>query len=229
MVCLSAIVHVCIFVTIVGLPFFEERQVHFSPVYTVHLVDEPRVAPRAASRAAKKKARKKVPVSAPPLSLEKKRSTVAPPSDIGGEVTRLLEVTPARRQKDAGARPKEEAVIGGGEKGRVPGASSTVAGKGTSDVRFQRYYTALWRRIREAWVLPGMEGIEEDSLEAIVVITVARDGTILAHRFERHSGNPVVDESVVRAIKKADPLPPLPEGLRGRVLEVGIRFFPSGL
>ncbi|MCP4716218.1 MAG: TonB C-terminal domain-containing protein, partial [Deltaproteobacteria bacterium] len=64
-------------------------------------------------------------------------------------------------------------------------------------------------------------------LEAIVLITINRNGTVVRSAFEKKSGNSHLDRSVIRAIKKASPLPPLPAGFRENNLELGIRFMPE--
>ena len=64
-------------------------------------------------------------------------------------------------------------------------------------------------------------------LETVVIITISRNGTILDTQFEKKSGDANLDRSVLRAIKKAGPLPPLPAGLGGKQLELGIRFIPG--
>jgi TonB family protein len=43
------------------------------------------------------------------------------------------------------------------------------------------------------------------------------------------SGNPLFDDSLLRAIKQAEPLPVLPEDYGGKILEVELRFSAGGL
>ena len=50
------------------------------------------------------------------------------------------------------------------------------------------------------------------------------DGRVVKTRFEKKSGNVEFDRSVMRAIQKANPLPPLPPGVREPLLTLGIRF-----
>jgi TonB family protein len=66
-------------------------------------------------------------------------------------------------------------------------------------------------------------------LETIIAIRIAKDGQIEEMQFEKRSGNPYLDESALRAIKKANPLPPLPPGIEGDKFDVGVRFTPSDL
>ncbi|NVL90332.1 MAG: TonB C-terminal domain-containing protein, partial [Desulfobacterales bacterium] len=46
---------------------------------------------------------------------------------------------------------------------------------------------------------------------------------------EKRSGNSYFDDSVFKAVRKSDPLPPLPEGYLGPFYEVGFRFNLSEL
>jgi colicin import membrane protein len=47
-------------------------------------------------------------------------------------------------------------------------------------------------------------------LIAEVELQIAKDGTILSERIVKSSGNREYDSSVLRAVRKADPLPPPP-------------------
>jgi TonB family protein len=108
--------------------------------------------------------------------------------------------------------------------GGVGGASSTVM-----SIKFKMYYNLLWERIRSVWVLPEATFGGKKNLETIIAIRIAKDGQIEDIQFEKKSGNPYLDESALRAIKKANPLPPLPPGIETDKFDVGVRFNPSDL
>ncbi len=93
-------------------------------------------------------------------------------------------------------------------------------------MRLAAYYTAINSKVQKEWVLPPYDK-RTGRLEAIVVLKIARNGRILGFEFEKRSGDANLDESVARAVRKADPLPPLPDFFRESVLEVGIRFIPD--
>jgi len=93
------------------------------------------------------------------------------------------------------------------------------------NLRFSRYYTSVYNKIYNSWVLPGYSSKRQ--LEAIVNIRIAKNGKILKTKFEQTSSSAYFDRSVLRAIKKADPLPPLPQGFNEKYLELGIRFIPE--
>jgi len=127
--------------------------------------------------------------------------------------------TPAGSGTQTGAGRPAGADTGGGGGGGVGG---TGYGLTPEQARFGRYYMTVFNKIQSAWVLPNY--YEQSSLMAIVEITVRADGRIVNIQFEKKSGNAEFDRSVMRAIQKANPLPPLPAGIKEPVLTLGIRF-----
>lgn len=89
------------------------------------------------------------------------------------------------------------------------------------------YYTEVWSAIRSQWALP--EFLKSRQLEAVLVLTVRRDGKIISIRFEKKSGNTLFDESVLRAVRKANPLPAFPEIYSPPEERIGVRFRPQDL
>jgi TonB family protein len=103
------------------------------------------------------------------------------------------------------------------------------ASSGFMSIKHKMYYNLIWQRIRNAWVLPEEVLRGKKDLETIIAIRIARDGQIVDIQFEKKSGNAYLDESALRAIKKANPLPPLPPGFEEDKFDVGVRFTPSDL
>lgn len=64
-------------------------------------------------------------------------------------------------------------------------------------------------------------------LEAIIVIMIDKGGKLQKAWFEKKSGNTLYDQMAMRAIKKAEPFPPIPKELGEEAFEVGIRFHPE--
>lgn len=117
---------------------------------------------------------------------------------------------------------------GAGASGTARGASGP-AGTGEELALARRlYYTEVWAAIKRQWVLPKSL-INVQGLEAVVVIVVRRDGKIESMQFEKRSGNQLFDDSVLRAIQKADPLPKFPDIYSPPRDEIGVRFRPEDL
>jgi TonB family protein len=93
--------------------------------------------------------------------------------------------------------------------------------------KLDEYYSTIWEEIKKGWTLPGDLPKEKIGLETIIVIVIERDGNIQKSWFEKRSGNSLYDQSAMRAIKKADPLPPIPKEFSDNTFEIGIRFLPE--
>jgi len=89
------------------------------------------------------------------------------------------------------------------------------------------YYTMLWAKIKEEWTLPENLPQEKADLETIIVVIIEKDGKVQKSWFEKRSGNALYDQMAMRAIKKAEPLPPIPKEFGQDTFEIGIRFYPE--
>ncbi len=106
-------------------------------------------------------------------------------------------------------------------------ASMTRKGKSINEI-IAMYGKEVSNRIWRRWNLPT-ELIDSKGLEAIIEIEIADDGTIISRKFEKTSGNMLFDQSAMRAVKDATPVPALPPQLRPGPLVMGIRFRPEGM
>ena len=96
------------------------------------------------------------------------------------------------------------------------------------DTQMRAYYAMVWSRIKGEWALP--QGIlRGEVLETVIDVTILRNGAVTQVNFEKRSGNSYFDESAMKAIRKASPLPPLPAWIRENSLGIGIRFHSSEL
>jgi colicin import membrane protein len=64
-------------------------------------------------------------------------------------------------------------------------------------------------------------------MEVRILIKILKSGQIRDIWFETRSGNRFLDESALKAVKKSNPLSPLPRGYN--TYDVGLIFTPSGL
>ena len=90
------------------------------------------------------------------------------------------------------------------------------------DPDLSAYYNEIWKRIRSLWAIP--EGLSASNLSTVYGIRIDRKGRIVDVWMENGSGNGAFDDSAFRAIKKADPLPPIPDKYTDSTMDVGIRF-----
>jgi TonB family protein len=101
---------------------------------------------------------------------------------------------------------------GSGSVGSPSGGSPWGSSSGGSSALLERYKDMIWAKIRKEWTLPkALQG--RTDLETTISVTLDKDGKIQKVRLEKSAGNTLFDHSAVRALKKAEPLPPIPEEL----------------
>jgi len=126
-------------------------------------------------------------------------------------------------QKKVARREKAE------ERPTPPPVPVVSSAKSTADVesKLSQYYSVLWAKIKQAWTIPENLFKEGVDLETIIIVIIERDGKIKRTWFEKKSGHDLYDQMAMRAILKAEPLPPIPKELSENTLEIGIRFLPD--
>jgi len=143
-----------------------------------------------------------------------------------------------KKLKDAMANLKQSIKAGQQLSSGRAGAGSaagTVAGKGTgagagSGVavaeNLRIYLLAVNNHIQERWILPDLQSWKEN-LEAVIVIRVKRDGTIIHSFFEKKADNVYFNQFVEKTLKDSSPLPPFPVGIDEEEMEIGLKFKPG--
>jgi TolA protein len=119
---------------------------------------------------------------------------------------------------------------GSGTLGSPTGGSpwgSPFGGSSALESKLNDYYNMIWTKIKKEWILPGGLPKGKTDLETIIVVVIERDGKVQKSWFEKKSGNALYDQSAMRAIKKAEPLPPIPKEFSDDIFEIGIRFYPD--
>ena len=106
-----------------------------------------------------------------------------------------------------------------------------VRGNAESGLTIRMYQLAVEEQIKSNWSYPValVNTKKLRDLEAIVVVKVQENGTIMKSWFKERSSNSIFDGSVLKAIERSDPLPPFPEGYRKSYDEIEIRFNLSEL
>jgi colicin import membrane protein len=113
--------------------------------------------------------------------------------------------------------------------GKEPGAAALGAG-GTGGgivqgAEFIRYFNEMRERIKSGWTWAG----RRTDLVASVRFSVQENGEIVGVKLVHGSGDSSYDDSVIRALRKANPLPPPPESHRREFSEVELAFTPKEL
>jgi len=224
----SVLIHVVALSLLFFSPSLPSRQWTFGPVYSVDLVSPSAVLSGKAAPSPSKDilARtlresfkedtivlKKTVKTTPPSPL-KKHSVTEKVDD--GRVDRAIDDI---RKRLASSEKKGAAG---------PPGPAGPAGQGETNTRLMSYYSSIWSRIKGQWALP-QSILQNQNLETVIDVKIARSGMLLSAQFEKKSGNTYFDSSAMRAVQKASPFPPLPEWIRDDNVELGIRFRSSEL
>jgi TonB family protein len=226
MVGLSAILHAMLAVVLVWGPSWI-RPRPLAPTYEVQLVSlpvdeapksKPEPAPTRQERVPPpvpvKPKPKPVKKPAPP-PIEKAKPSLKPsPAEIPDEAEDSPELEPTERESpDQVAKATEPTE---------PGIQLVTPLMEAVALKYPYYINALKRKINENWSPPGA-GFAE-AREVLVVFTILRDGSVHGVEVEQSSGDIFYDQAARRAVLRATPFPPLPEGYAGQDMIIHFSF-----
>ncbi|MCZ6907959.1 MAG: energy transducer TonB, partial [Deltaproteobacteria bacterium] len=92
-------------------------------------------------------------------------------------------------------------------------------------LEFLIYRARMLYKIKERWTWVG----KNSDLEVTVRFGIQENGEVVKLRIVEASGDPSYDESVIRAVRKASPLPPTPVVYRKDFMDVELTFRPRDL
>jgi colicin import membrane protein len=119
-------------------------------------------------------------------------------------------------------------------KGVQSAAGSGTPGGGGSGGKRALEITDLYKievafQVERHWAFSRQVAGDGKTLQASIVFRVLPSGEISDIRFTQKSGNTYLDDSVYRAIVKANPVSPHPDAIRVPYVTVALRFTPEGL
>jgi colicin import membrane protein len=107
--------------------------------------------------------------------------------------------------------------------GSGTGTGGSRGGSSGGNPALRIYQMEVEVLIKSNWSYPEALANRKD-IEAIVLLMVNKDGTVTDTEFVKPSGNGIFDQSVLKAIEKSKPLPPLPQGYNKKNEELEIIF-----
>ena len=87
---------------------------------------------------------------------------------------------------------------------------------------YSYYLSAIERKVSENWL--SSQGGRDGGISCIVYFRLSRSGRVSDLRIEIPSGNAYFDRSALRAIRSADPFPPLPRAFGESWLGIHFTF-----
>lgn len=186
-------------------------------------------------RKVRKRPRKKVKESAlqtikpaPRKEPKKRVEEAALPTEVR---SRLIQAALERvkQRADKGKAKRSEPKTAGIGPGEGQGAAvSGQDGRGGGIIRgveFLIYRNRMLYRIKERWTWVG----KNSDLEVTVRFGIQENGEVVRLRVVEASGDPSYDDSVIRAVRRASPLPPTPVVYRKDFMDVELTFRPRDL
>lgn len=150
--------------------------------------------------------------------------------DEAAEVESRIADIRRRDEAEQGAVTKRLAEVKKSLAQRTPSAGAP-AGRDTSpgrmsavEAKYPAYYSIIKDRVQAAWIYP--EGFNANEVSIVISIKIAKSGRLIDSWVEKGSGNKNFDDSLINAVRKAAPFPPLPQDFKNVYLETGLRFCP---
>ena len=195
----SLAVHFIIIIFIVLLSSSSARVKGYPTVYRVNLVSLPKASAATVTEVKTLKAKEKGVAFKPVKKATQK------------EISPDKQVLEDLKKEEAEKSSKEESKAGEGI------GSAVLEGKGLEN---SYYVDLMLQKIKESWRNPVKGGL----LKATVYFKILRNGEIINAEIEVPSGVSIFDQSAVRAVISASPLPPLPSQFTSEYLGVHLEF-----
>jgi len=232
MIGLSLFLHIVALTLLVFSPSLPAPKWTFGPVYSVQLVNLQELSLKGGPATALSR-EVATPAPAPrPIVLKRPVDTIksVPIRSVDVQKTQSAHLDKAmaaiRKKVQASGQAAAPAAPAATAAGAKSAPASAETGGAEMDARMASYYAAVWAKIKGQWSLPK-DILSKDSLEAVIQARILRSGAVGDVSFEKRSGNRFFDDSAMKAVRKASPLPPLPEWIRDSSIEIGIRFHSS--
>ena len=107
-------------------------------------------------------------------------------------------------------------------------SSGTSSGRKRADAITNQYGALLMTKISSYWKIPEMLKSSRN-LKTMVALTIRRDGSIAEMRIVQKSGDPFFDQSAMKALRSAAPMPRFPALITEPSLDFDMDFTPQGL
>lgn len=171
-----------------------------------------------------------------------KKKTFKPSKVVKSAITRIekqvedsrpdpvIEAINRLKTKVGSSEARDIGVKGEGLTGQdgMPGGAMTTTGY-LALKPIDIYAAEIPYHIEKNWAFSEQLSGGGTDLIAVVIIKIMQNGEIKDIWFEKKSGDSYFDDSVIKAVKKSDPLPELPKEYLKPYYHLGLRFTPSGL
>jgi len=201
----SVIIHLFLIWVASYFPFLKRRIIIYSTPLFVDIVKIPPPKEKEKKKRVvyKKPAKKKKPKKKPKKTVKKEPEKKKPEKK-----------KPEKKEPEKKEEPPEETQ----KKTVTPTPRGKISVEAV-EFPFSYYLNIIQNKVTENW---SPWGEEKGNKEAIIYFRVLKSGQITHVQIEKSSGSYALDQSALRAVALADPLPPLPQEFEEKFL--GIHF-----
>lgn len=243
---LSLVLHFLVFAGVFLTPSLYTHQFQVPVAYKVTLVQLPgtrRATPSRTQTSAVKPQPPKAPVRVAPKEKAKTKTSSAKPSSSeklvlpkkGKAAKKRPKASAPAATKSASTpqavakAPAASAVPAGPGDGGLPGVvSESNVSTENADPSLSYYLAAIQAKVSGRWVEPSL-GLKVGQAERVTLgFTVLRSGLVRDIQVLTPSGNVFLDQSALRAVQEAVPLPPFPPLFAEETLLVRFHFEMRG-
>ena len=218
-VAVSVLLHLTILVLSVVIINYSKNVVMPSP-YTVSLVSSSRgrSSGESVQKAEEPKSTAVEKAKSPEESKEVTKTDKKADEKIFNERMSTLEaIAKLKRNKELRKKMAAISVKGSGAKSGVRSSEKAEPAGGPKGTAEDIYRAKITEEIQSEWIYP--EYMKKDH-QAVVSVTIRKDGTLLDPKIEKKSGDVFFDNSVLKAVIKASPVTPPPSGMEMEILEI---------
>jgi len=173
-------------------------------------------------------ARKEPPQEVKPQAREETQAETASADSVRERLIQSAVDRAKTRTESAQQASKGEVLSAGSGEGEGAAAIGAGGRGGPGVVKgidFIIYQNRMLATIKQNWAWIG----QKSNLRVVVHFGIKENGEIVGLKIVQPSGDPSYDESVLRALKKSNPLPAPPENYRKDFADVELTFRPRDL
>jgi colicin import membrane protein len=148
-------------------------------------------------------------------------------SDSVNQALAALKKKVAETEATAGGVNQNATTIAGTSGGGTPGATGSGGRRALDLIDIYKVEVAF--QVERHWAFSEQLAGDGSALQSSLVFRVLPSGEVTDIRFTERSGNSYLDESAYKAVVKASPVSPHPEGVRALYVTVALRFTPQGI
>ena len=148
-------------------------------------------------------------------------------SDSVNQALEALQKKVAQTEASAGGTDQNVKKATGTAGGGIAGATGSGGRRALDLIDIYKIEVAF--QVERHWAFSEQLAGDGSALQSSLVFRVLPSGEVTDIRFTERSGNSYLDESAYKAIVKASPVSPHPEGVRALYVTVALRFTPQGI